>query len=173
MDTGSGSHCITDIVGLTHENTHVDRFIRLHGYSERDVRRFVAKIEQVGECWIWRGKLNGNGYGAASFGGDNWLAHRLAYELFVGPIPDGLTIDHLCRVRACVRAPLHLEPVTLKENILRSDGACALKARQAHCKNGHPLSGDNLRPNRRSRDCVLCHREYNRASYHKLKAGAA
>lgn len=71
-------------------------------------------------CWIWKRKPNAKGYGQLRNPrtGRTTTAHRYAYELVVGPIPDGLTIDHLCRVRACVR-PDHLEPVTNRENLLR------------------------------------------------------
>jgi hypothetical protein len=75
-----------------------------------------------------------------------------------GPIPDGLHLDHLCKVRNCVR-PSHLEAVTPRENVMRSDGVASLNARKTHCKRGHPFSGRNLyvRPNgeRACRKCDL------------------
>lgn len=70
-------------------------------------------------CWAWTGSLNGDGYGKVRVGGRLVLAHRLAYETCVGPIPAGLVVDHLCNNRACVR-PSHLEPVTQAVNLARA-----------------------------------------------------
>lgn len=95
---------------------------------------FYSRVDGNG-CWIWQTHIMPNGYGRLS----NWLAHRLSYVAFVGPIPEGLTIDHLCSVRACVN-PNHLEPVTIAENNER--GA----ARRPECKKGHPKTPENLAP---------------------------
>ncbi len=78
----------------------------------------VLVIAPLGECWVWVARLNRNGYGRLHHGGCERMAHRLSYEVHVGPIPDGLLLDHLCRVRCCVN-PAHLEPVTHRENTLR------------------------------------------------------
>lgn len=87
------------------------------------------------ECWIWRGALHSAGYGTL---GDRY-AHRIAYELKVGPIPQGYDIDHLCRVRPCVN-PKHLEAVTHRENVLRGESKNAKNARKTHCIRGHDIS---------------------------------
>ena len=81
------------------------------------------------------------------------------YELMVGPIPDGLVIDHVCNNRGCVR-PDHLRPVTQRENILRGEGVAAKRARQTHCKRGHELAGENIRiTSTGSRQCLICVKE--------------
>ena len=80
---------------------------------------FITRVNKTDTCWLWSGNKNSNGYGLVSIDGKTVQVHRYAYEVLVGPIPDGLTIDHLCRVRLCVN-PDHLEVVTLGENIRRA-----------------------------------------------------
>lgn len=105
-------------------------------------------VDPLTGCWLWNRSIDRHGYGRFN----RELAHRRLYELYVGPIPDGLHIDHLCRVRHCVR-PDHLEPVTQAENNRRA------AAVRTHCPHGHPLSGDNLRTrNDGNRGCKACHR---------------
>ena len=122
--------------------------------------RFLARITQDGDCWLWTGGLNGVGYGQFFIGGagtGKCYAHRWSYEFHIGPIPEGLHLDHLCRNRACVN-PWHLEPVTLRENVLRGVSKAALNALKTHCPKGHPLAGDNLsigsKGERRCRECA-------------------
>ena len=81
--------------------------------------RFEAKIERTDTCWIWRGTILKIGYGSCSYRHRATYAHRIAYEIYVGPIPRGLELDHLCRVTRCVN-PAHLEPVTHAENMRRA-----------------------------------------------------
>ncbi len=109
-------------------------------------------------CWLWAGPHNSDGYGRAPILGGYALAHRLSYELYVGSIPDGLDLDHLCCQRLCVNYE-HLEPVTRRENILRGNGLAAQNARKEECPDGHPYRGDNLytKPNG-GRICRTCHR---------------
>lgn len=122
-------------------------------------------------CWIWQGGLCGSDYASGGGYGVTWRdgravgAHRAYYEDLVGPIPDGLVIDHLCRTRSCVN-PGHMEPVTSAENTLRGESPMARKARQTHCIHGHPLSGDNVyvQPNGRRR-CRACDRDRHRARW--------
>lgn len=81
--------------------------------------RFFAKVEKTNDCWLWRAATT-VGYGVFKRATKVLVyAHRWSYEHHVGPIPEGLHIDHLCRVRACVN-PAHLEPVTLAENNRRA-----------------------------------------------------
>lgn len=94
--------------------------------------RFWEKVDRTDTCWLWKGGRRNHGYGGFTISQHKYQAHRVAYELLVGPIPDGLTLDHLCRVRLCVN-PDHLEPVTNKENVRRG-------LWKILCKRGHPLS---------------------------------
>lgn len=120
-------------------------------------RAFWKRVDRAGthpdDCWIWRGAQTRDGYGKLGRNGRTVLAHRYAYELEVGPIPGGRVIDHLCRVRLCVR-PSHAEPVTARENILRGEGAGALAARRDRCPEGHELTNSVDGSRRRCRPCA-------------------
>lgn len=121
----------------------------------------VKKLVPVTEagCWIWMASCSSGGYGMVSHNGKPAGAHRVAYELLVGPIPDGLDIDHLCRVRCCCN-PAHMEPVTRRVNLLRAESLAAINARKTHCPKGHAYEGNNLRtlPNG-ERKCKICSHE--------------
>ena len=124
------------------------------------LERFLAKIEvQPSGCWLWIGAKTGNGYGQLSIGGRRAnggrlvYAHRFAYEMWVGPIPEGKELDHLCRNRAC-QNPDHLEPVTRQENARRGDTGHWV--RSDYCLRGHPLFGDNVYAHDMARHCKTC-----------------
>lgn len=119
-----------------------------------------VRIKKTKSCWNWIGHVTPDGYGIIRFGGKNYRAHRLVYELLVGKIPTGLVCDHLCRNKKCVN-PKHIEPVTSKVNTLRGTGLTAQNARKKDCKRGHPLSGKNLKiiRGRTYRTCRACHNE--------------
>jgi hypothetical protein len=115
---------------------------RLWGHGDKN-GPVPAHRPELGPCWLWGRWCHPSGYGGISKHG-HWVAvHRLVYEMLVGPIPEGLTLDHLCRVRHCCN-PQHLEPVTCAVNLLRGVGASAQNARKTHCVHGHPLTEDNL-----------------------------
>jgi len=125
--------------------------------------------EQDTGCWMWTAAVSADGYGSIKWQGDTWRAHRLTYELLVGPIPDGLHIDHLCRNTLCVN-PAHLEPVTPRTNTLRGTNRAAANARKTHCERGHELVGTNLipRPNGH-RTCRTCKQASDAAAYERKK----
>lgn len=112
-------------------------------------------------CWLWTGALQEGGYSKfrEGPGKKSIYGHRLSYELFNGPIPEGLTIDHKCRVRSCVN-PAHLEAVTMRENVLRGTSIMAENAKKTHCKRGHALDAENteIRKNGQ-RACRACIKE--------------
>jgi len=136
------------------------------------IDRFNEKI--VGRdsgCIEWTGSLNGNGYGTFYAGpGKSVVAHRWSYEHHVGPITDGLQIDHLCSNRKCVN-PNHLEPVSLWENHIRAGTISVLNAEKTTCPSGHPYSGENLyiHANTGDRRCRRCGSNRNRTRYLKKK----
>lgn len=141
--------------------------------SKSKNERFWEKVMPVpwSGCWVWIAACNKGGYG--SF--DHQTAHRYSYEMHKGPVPSGLVLDHLCRVKCCVN-PDHLEPVTQKENVKRGTLAEAQSARGSavtHCPQGHPYSGANLYVGAHGRMCRTCHREKSRKRYHAQRATMA
>lgn len=124
-------------------------------------------------CWLWTGPTDGHGYGRAG----RVRAHRFSYELLVGPIPDGLVLDHLCRVPLCVR-PDHLEPVTDGENTRRGVAAQRRTERAlaaVTCSKGHAWTEDNIywRGEPKRRMCRACQLGRSQRQYDRLKAQVA
>ena len=104
------------------------------------------------DCVIWTSDGD-RGYGKVKVNGQTKRVHRVVWELTHGPIPDGLTVDHLCRVRSCVNTE-HMELVTVRENVLRGSRGDA-----THCKRGHEYTPENTRLDRHGwRICRACRR---------------
>lgn len=131
------------------------------------IEYFNARVKKMPNgCWEWQGSLSKLGYGLFYAGSRAIRAHRWSYEHFVGPIPDGLIMDHLFRNRKCVN-PQHVEPVTNKENILRGESPPAVCARKNHCANGHEFTKDNTYITYRgNRSCRTCRRLQALDAYH-------
>lgn len=137
--------------------------------NQKNLQRFTKfiQLDILSGCWIWKGALDKEGYGIFSIGKKNKRAQRLSYEHWNGKLIKNLTIDHLCRNRACVN-PEHLEQVTNKENLARGQGFGALNSKKTHCPKGHPLSGENLYQRSDGRRvCWICKKETDRKIYHK------
>lgn len=156
---------------------------------------FMRRVEMDGTCWIWTGRRNAAGYGQLEAGGRPWKAHRYVYTQVKGPIPDGLTLDHLCRRPACVN-PDHLQPVSMAENLRRAEAnriidrveslsvaAVALRApaatrgvdgrpnsRKVECPKGHPYDDENTLHVKEGRRCRTCRREQVREAQRRRRA---
>lgn len=148
------------------------RFIHGHNVimnrSAQD--RFWEKVDRLGpdECWEWLAGKNGR-YGAIYVDGQNVGAHRFSYEILVGPIPEGLVLDHLCRNEGCVN-PNHLEPVEQRENVLRGEGPSAANVKKTHCPQGHPYNEENTGGSERVRWCRACRAIYQKANRERRNA---
>lgn len=141
--------------------------------------RVEGRDDKLG-CWIFRpmnpGETFRSRYAWISVKGKSLLVHRIAYEQLVGPIPEGMTIDHLCRNHFCVN-PAHLEAVSNRTNVLRGVGLTATNARRTTCVHGHPFDEKNTYTHEwwdrgrraRARQCIACTREYTR-EWKKRKA---
>lgn len=111
-------------------------------------------------CWVWSGNKNTGGYGQVKINGEQVLIHRLTYKVYIGPIPNGCEIHHLCGDRLCYQ-PAHLQLVTHAETMRR------VASMRTHCKRGHPLDGRKAR----QRYCKTCNRE--RVRWHRMKRDAS
>jgi len=131
--------------------------VRLEASTDKSGTTLSTRPD-LGPCWLRTKGVQETGYALFWFDGDDRLAHRFSYEAYIGPIEPGLVIDHLCHVRRCVN-PNHLEAVTQKENLLRSDTFQARNAVKTHCVNGHEFDQKNTYIRKRpggGRMCAKC-----------------
>lgn len=136
-------------------------------------QRFWEKVDKTSTCWLWTGGVS-TGYGFFNVAGsaDKGYAHRYAYEWLVGPIPDGMQLDHLCRNTRCVN-PAHLEPVEPGENYRRGNGFGGINSRKTHCPHGHAYDAPNTYVDARGqRHCRKC-RVRRGMEYKRRKRAAA
>lgn len=130
---------------------------RLEGQTVEEKLLLNSRID--GQCWRWTRSHNPKGYGKLRVDRKVRHVHRFAYEIWVGPIPTWLEIDHRCRVRDCIN-PSHLEAVTHAENLRRGDTIPAINSRKTHCLRGHEFTPANImwqtQNGRKGRHCRRC-----------------
>lgn len=144
--------------------------------------RFWDKVDRDSDpdgCWTWTAYATPRAKGCLPYGkfgldGRVQFAHRVAYTLTRGPVPDGMQLDHLCRNTLCVR-PEHLEPVTARVNILRGQSFAPANAAKTHCPKGHEYTPANtMRGNSPTeRKCRTCYNAYQREWKRRRKAAAS
>jgi hypothetical protein len=139
-----------------------------------DLSRFWSKVDKRGdgECWPWTGALTHDGYGRFRTKTSHEISSVVAYRLLIGPIPEGMQVDHVfargCTRRDCVN-PAHLEAVTVSVNIQRS-----APGRRTHCPRGHEYTPENTSyTSGTGRTCVICNRERNRRARARRNAALA
>jgi HNH endonuclease len=126
--------------------------------GEHYSKLFWAKVNKTETCWLWIAGHDKLGYGKFHITKRfQCLAHRLAYQIIQGKIPENLELDHLCRVPSCVN-PEHLEPVTHRVNIARGEGPFPQRAKQEYCIHGHTLHDAPRRKDTGTRYCRYCNR---------------
>lgn len=141
-----------------------------HPHKRPLIERLFDKVSYEDDCWIYTGHVDR--YSRIRTGGEHSRRvprHVAAYELFVGPVPEGMELDHLCRRTECFN-PAHVEPVTGLENILRSDAWGGVNSRKAHCPQRHPYDSANTRVRGGRRHCRACEADRH---HHKRKGSAA
>lgn len=155
---------------MTTQTGNLSRLVPFHPRPRKGkASARVGWVVAENGCHLWQGARTSHGYGTVKVGGRTQHVHRVRYEREVGPIPDGMILDHfVCDNGAggCCN-PAHVRPATQRENLLRGNTVNAAHAAKAHCPQGHPLSGDNLyvQPSTGKRRCRTCNRDVQYARY--------
>lgn len=146
-------------------------FVQVNTGSHMALAKPVGYTVAANGCWLWVGHRDEKGYGIWN----KRKAHRVMYERHIGPIPDGLVLDHfVCDTKPCCN-PHHVKPVTSRDNTLRGDTLAARQLAQTHCLRGHPLVTGNLRKAKgepRKRRCLTCKREAAKRAYDARRVAA-
>lgn len=164
-------HCQGRVLLNVKSFQHLSPAHKLSAMGARERVEMNCVPEPNSGCWLWTGASSKDGgtggYGRIGVRGRLLMAHRFSYEAFRGPIPDGLFLDHLCRVHSCVN-PDHLEAVTPRVNVLRGQTICRANAEKTHCLHGHAFSAENtyIVPRTGERACRTCARTNDRRHYH-------
>lgn len=160
------------------EHESCDERRRLGHFTPRERAHIHAAIEAntittmtgttMTACHVWTGRVSRYGYAILL----RQLAHRVVYQLRIGPIEAGMTIDHLCRTRRCLN-PSHMEVVPNVVNVMRGESFAARNARKTECINGHPYTTKNtyIRPGSGHRDCYACTRLRDAKKYAARRKG--
>lgn len=171
--------CSKKYFGRSYCNMHYSRWRRNGdplnaGRAIRDAtadERFWPFLD-IGDCWLWTRGTNGSGYGCLGLDDGSELAHRYAWERLVGPISEGMTIDHLCRVKLCCN-PDHMEVTTYAVNLGRAHTRAAQLAARTHCDEGHPFDEANTGYRKPSgRYCRKCYARRSRAYRQRKRVSA-
>lgn len=140
--------------------------------TDTTMARFWSRVEKTPTCWLWIGWKTMSGYGGIKIKGKQYRAHRISLNIHGIETPEGLHVDHKCRVRRCVR-PDHLRVVTRTVNVMEnSEGVAAANVKKTHCPQGHEYRGSNLYVHHRARYCVACCRART-AEWRRRKLDAA
>lgn len=137
--------------------------------------RIASYTKRQGSCLLYTGVIDKYGYGQIGIAGKTYKIHRIVWEMLKGKIPDGLVLDHLCKVRNCINIS-HLDVVTLGENTLRGNSFSGINARKEFCDYGHEFNNENThytistKSQKLHRRCKPCHKLANKKQ-HYLKTG--
>lgn len=153
-------------------SSHAEPVRRRTGRPAEPLEQRIRRLsEESGDCWLWTRRLDKDGYGRITVNKRPARAHRVSYETFVGPIPEGLELDHLCKVRRCVN-PKHLEPVPHLVNVERSVDV-GRRSGPNQCVHGHLLDDVNTYRVQGLTQCRECHRKRNREYAARRRAALA
>lgn len=174
---GTSKHPLTPPSDFTRKDSAMAKSRPIPELTPKEIERFWASVEvpdQPSCCWRWVKAKDDRGYGSVSVTRNGkqkfYRAHRVAYTLLIGPIPDGLPLDHLCKTLPCIN-PDHLEPVEPRINTIRGASPSSRNRIKTHCVNGHEFTpGNTYRTSRGGRHCLTCMRNNDRKRKARIRA---